>query len=58
MNFFGAFIIGPSGSGKSTLCGGLEEFFTKIKRPYKIINLDPAIEHMKYHVILPIERIS
>jgi len=48
MDFFGALIIGPSGSGKSTLCAGLSQFFTSLKRPHKLINLDPANEDMKY----------
>ncbi|MBW0490458.1 hypothetical protein O181_030173 [Austropuccinia psidii MF-1] len=45
---FGQVVIGPPGSGKTTYCWGLQQYFKAISRPLIIINLDPAVEELKY----------
>uniref|UniRef100_A0A0N4ZWV0 GPN-loop GTPase 2 n=1 Tax=Parastrongyloides trichosuri TaxID=131310 RepID=A0A0N4ZWV0_PARTI len=42
MVLYGQLVIGAPGAGKSTYCNALTEIFTALKRPYKVINLDPA----------------
>jgi len=46
---YGQLVVGPPGSGKTTYCHGLEQFFSHAsKRPYAIINLDPANDDPSY----------
>ena len=47
-NFYGQMVIGAPGSGKSTYCAGLEQIFQGIKRPFALINLDPANEGLPF----------
>ena len=47
-SIYGQIVIGAPGSGKSTYCAGLEQIFRAIKRPFALVNLDPANEGMPF----------
>jgi GTPase SAR1 family protein len=41
-------VIGPAGSGKSTYCSNLARHCEDIRRPLRLMNLDPAAEYFDY----------
>ena len=45
---FGQFVIGPPGSGKTTYTHAMQQMCLALKRPYLIINLDPANDELVY----------
>lgn len=45
---FGLLVIGPAGSGKSTLCYYLQQHMQIVRRPCRLVNLDPAAEYFAY----------
>lgn len=45
---FGQMVIGPPGAGKTTYCHGMKQMCIAMKRPYLVINLDPANDRLPY----------
>lgn len=43
-------VMGPAGSGKSTYCDYIYRHCEILRRPVKVINLDPAAEYFHYPV--------
>uniref|UniRef100_A0A0N5CBU7 GPN-loop GTPase 2 n=1 Tax=Strongyloides papillosus TaxID=174720 RepID=A0A0N5CBU7_STREA len=57
MVLYGQIVIGAPGAGKSTYCNGLLEIFEALKRPCKIINLDPANEFLPFKADIDINEL-
>lgn len=47
---FAQVVVGPPGSGKTTYCAALKEFYTGIKRPYAVVNLDFGNDSVPFDV--------
>lgn len=45
---YGQLVIGPAGCGKSTYCSTIQKHCETIRRPCRVVNLDPAAEYFEY----------
>nr|CDS34102.1 ribosomal RNA methyltransferase [Hymenolepis microstoma] len=45
---YAQFVVGPAGCGKSTYCATIQKHCESVRRPCKVINLDPAAEYFAY----------
>ncbi|KAF7637123.1 GPN-loop GTPase 2 [Meloidogyne graminicola] len=55
--FYGQLVIGAPGAGKTTYCNALQQIFKSIKRPYVLVNLDPANENMPFETHVDINEL-
>ena len=55
--FYGQLVIGAPGAGKTTYCNALQQIFKAIKRPFILVNLDPANENIPFETHVDINEL-